>query len=234
MIESPNPKFSCVYINHRSHTEIENMESYLEYCNPCSLAGGVWTIDKDLVDLFYTRFMSIFYEQLSKGVGHSEEGILVYMYDRYPEMFHLNYGDYYSLLTNYHNVIEDYNTIKTFFINKTIQNGRNDLAKVCVKRVLDSVKNGSLELPEEEISFLKSIIPEDNLKICYAILSCDAYRHTRNEWQKKTWLKNIEKDPNSDYYFLFANMGEDRHSVGWGTQDNYESCPHKYREFIIS
>lgn len=232
MIEAPNPKFSCVYIHYHTHNQIENMGSYLEYFNPCGIAAGVWTIEKDIVDLFYTRFMAIFYEQISKGVGHSEEGVLIYMYDRYPEMFHLNYGDYYSLLTNYHNIIKDYHTIKSCFINKAIENGRQDLAKTCVKRIQDSVKNGSLELPKEEIDFLNTINPENNLKICYAILSCNAYKYTRNEWQKKTWLKNIENDPNADYYFLFANMGEDRHCVGWETEDNYESCPHKYRELI--
>jgi hypothetical protein len=158
MLESPNTKFSCLYIHYRPHNLIDNMEKYLEYYNPCSLAAGVWTIEKDIVDLFYTRFMSIFYEQISRGVGHSEESVLVYMYDRYPEMFTLNYGDYYSLLTNYHNVVRDYHSIKNYFILETLRNNRLDLAQNCVKRALVSVENRTLELPKEEIDFLNSII----------------------------------------------------------------------------
>ena len=231
MLETPHPKLACTYIHYRPHTMIDNMESYLEYFNPCGIAAGIWTIEKDLVDLFYTRTMNIFYEQLSKGVGHSEEGVLVYLYDRYPEMFTLNYGDYYSLLSNYHNVIRDYNTVKYCFIEQCILNNKHDLAETCAKKVLRSIQNGSLSLPEEEIHYLKSKI-KNNIKICYVILSCDAYKNTRNQWQKNTWIKNIENDPNSDYYFLYANMGENRHCVGWGTSDDYESCPVKYKEFI--
>jgi hypothetical protein len=157
MLENPHPKLACTYIHYRPHRMIENMESYLEYFNPCSIAAGIWTIEKDLINLFYTRTMSIFYEELSKGVGHSDEGILVYLYDRYPEMFTLTYGDYYSLLTNYHNVIRDYNSIKHYFLLETLRCGRIDLAKECVVQILRSAREGHIILPGNEMEFLFSI-----------------------------------------------------------------------------
>jgi hypothetical protein len=157
MLENPHPKFACTYIHYRPRHMIENMESYLEYFNPCSIAAGIWTIEKKLIDLFYTRFMAIFYEQISRGVGHSEESVLVYMYDRFPEMFTLAYGDYYSLLTNYHNVIRDYNSIKHYFLLETLRCGRMDLAKECATQILRSAREGHITLPGNEMEFLFSI-----------------------------------------------------------------------------
>jgi hypothetical protein len=157
MLETPHPKVSCAYIHYRPSHAVKDMKSYLTHGNPCSLAATVFTIQCEYVDLVYSRAMSIFYEQLANGVGHNEEGVLVYLYDRYPDMFTLYYGDYYSCLTNYHNVRRDYNTIKYCFIQEALHNGKHDLAKMCAKNLLDSVELGTLTLPSEEVQFLRGL-----------------------------------------------------------------------------
>jgi hypothetical protein len=102
--------------------------------------------------------MSIFYEHLSKGVGHSDEAIFTYMYDRFPDMFTLRFGDYYSVLSNYTNIKEDYPAIRNFFINEAIRAGRMDLAKVAAQEVIFSVENNLLEIDSSELSFLRKLI----------------------------------------------------------------------------
>jgi hypothetical protein len=156
-MENPHPKVSCAYIHYRPSYRLQDMKSYLEHGNPCSLAATVFTVQREYVNLLYTRAMSIFYEMLSKGVGHNEEACLVYLYDRYPEMFTLYYGDYYSSICNYHNIILDYNTIRYCFINEALNNNRRDLAKNCAKIVLESVRKNILSLPEEEVRFIENI-----------------------------------------------------------------------------
>jgi hypothetical protein len=94
---------------------------------------------------------------LSKGVGHNEEACLAYLYDRYPEMFTLYYGDYYSSICNYHNIRMDYETIKRCFIEETMNNHNYKIAKECASKVIESIEKGTLSLSEEEIIYLKSI-----------------------------------------------------------------------------
>jgi hypothetical protein len=157
MLENPHPKMSCAYIHYRPSHALRDMKSYLMHGNPCSLAATVFTIQSEYVDLAYIRAMSVFYEQLSKGVGHNEEGVFVYLYDRYPDMFTLYYGDYYSCLTNYHHVHRDYNTIKYCFIQEALNSGKLELAKTCASKLLESVQMGTLILPVEEIQFLSNV-----------------------------------------------------------------------------
>jgi hypothetical protein len=72
------------------------------------------------------------------------------------------------------------------------------------------------------------------MKICYVILSCEKFFPTRNLWQKSTWLKNVNLDPDADYYFLGPKMKKEDKMVGWDTTDDYASCPIKYREFFYN
>lgn len=157
MLEKPNPKICCMYIHYRHTTDLRRMETYLSAGNPCALAATIFSVENSLVNSFYTRGLAIFYEMLSRGVGHNEEAVLIYLYDRFPEMFHLYYGDYYSTASNYHYVCRDYPAIKAFFLRNTIHCGRLDLARACVSNILESVSGGYLNLPNEELAFLATI-----------------------------------------------------------------------------
>jgi hypothetical protein len=126
------------------------METYLKEGGPCGLAGTCFTVESTYMDRFYSIFQSIFNEMLSKGVGHTEEQTLIYFYHRYPEFFTLYYGDYYSCAKNYHEPRDDYHAIRWYFIDRCLQKGRPDLAKVAAEAVLYSAAQSWLPLTEEQ------------------------------------------------------------------------------------
>jgi hypothetical protein len=159
MLENPHPKIGALYIHYRSKEDLNNMEWV---CNQgtCGMAGGVFSVEKHLVRTLYTLAMSIFYEQMNKGVGHADEQIFTYCYNRRPDLFTLYYGDYYSLICNYHTVKKDWYTIKECFIKRTVGSCRRDLAVTAARKVLESVEKGDLRLSADDIQFLNSCVEQ--------------------------------------------------------------------------
>jgi hypothetical protein len=100
---------------------------------------------------------AIFYEKLYKEVGHTDETVMTYCYDRYPEIFSIYWGDYYSIFTNYHHVTNDYNTIKRCFINEAKNKNRNDLAVKAIENILESIQLNKLKLSDDEINSILSV-----------------------------------------------------------------------------
>jgi general stress protein CsbA len=119
IIENPRPKITVLYIHYRSSEELEDMDTMCDM-GICGIAATVFSIEASYVNRFYSTMWSIFYEQLARGIGHTEETIMTYCYERKPELFNLYYGDYYSLVTNYTGVREDFPSIKKYFIIQTI------------------------------------------------------------------------------------------------------------------
>jgi hypothetical protein len=155
---NPKPKITCLYIHYRSSKFLENMVDAVNN-GICGIAGTFFSVEKSYIDKLYTTFQSIFYEMLSKQIGHNEEQVLTYIYDRYPELFTLYYGDYYSVITNYHNPVRDWHTIRWCFIDQAIIYNRLDLAKDASNKVYESVMLGIIkDMPEEDILYLKDII----------------------------------------------------------------------------
>lgn len=107
---------------------------------------------------FYNAMMSIFYEQLWKGVAHSEETVLTCCYNRIPDLFTISYGDYSSVCLNYHRPVESYHVIKHHFIHNAQRAGRHDLATQAALAVMDCVETGDLTIGEDEQSWLHNII----------------------------------------------------------------------------
>jgi len=128
IVKNPRPKVTCAAIHYRSNRELYPMSEYMKWGGPCSLVGTVMTVQREYMCLFYTGMMSIFFEQLREGVGHTEEQVLVYLYNRHPELFTLYFSDYRSCLVNYHRSVEDHWTIRTHFIHNALADGRKDLA----------------------------------------------------------------------------------------------------------
>jgi hypothetical protein len=157
VIHNPRPRIACGAIHYRSSQELYPMSEYMKWGGPCSLAGTLMTIERDYMELFYSNMMSIFCEQLNEGVGHTEEQVLVYLFDRHPEWFDLYFSDYRSCIVNYHSVCEDYASIKHFFIHEALNKNRRDLAEKCAQDILWSVFHGKLKLPFEEIAWLTSL-----------------------------------------------------------------------------
>jgi len=155
ILDNPRPKISFCYIHYRSHEELQDRIVQKNQGGYCGIASGCLTIEADYINKFYTGCISIFYEMLFHGVGHAEEQIFNYFYDRHPELCDIYYGDYYSILTNYHHPVEDYNSIKRFFIEEAIRKGRADLAKECAKSILVAVNKGLLKV--EDITYLQRL-----------------------------------------------------------------------------
>jgi len=158
MLNNPHPKIGILYIHYRDHKELENM---ILFCNlgNCSIATTIFTVQKEYVSLLYTKALSIFYEQLFNRVFHADEQVFIYVYDRHPELMTLYYGDYYSVITNYHNPVRDWHSIKWYFVNSALMCNRLDLAKDASNKVYESVMKGLItDIPDEDILYFKQII----------------------------------------------------------------------------
>jgi hypothetical protein len=127
---NPRPKIACCYIHYRSSNEVYPMKRYLQNGGPCSIAATSFTVASDYVERFYTKSMSVLYEQVTEGVGHNEEQVLVYIHNQHPEWFSLYFGDYYSAVTNYHKTIEDKHTVQHCFIHNAERHGQYELAQL--------------------------------------------------------------------------------------------------------
>jgi hypothetical protein len=120
------PKITCLYIHYRSPEFLKNM-TYAVNTGICGIAGTFFTVEKSYIDKFFTAWQNIFYEFLYNKVGHADEQVFTYVYDRHPELFTLYYGDYYSTICNYHKTIKDHDAVHEFFIKNARNVGRNDL-----------------------------------------------------------------------------------------------------------
>jgi hypothetical protein len=65
------------------------------------------------------------------------------------------------------------------------------------------------------------------MSVCYIIISCDAYKSSRMQWQKQTFLKSVP-----DYYYIAGTSDPGERVMGWNTPDKLEDCPLKYQEFF--
>lgn len=129
IINNPHPKIACAAIHYRNKKELYPMTEYLKWGGLCSLVGGAITVQRDYVTRLYLEAITVLYTQLQQGVGHADEQLLVYIYDRNPEWFTLYYSDYRSCLTNYHKSVHDHWTVRTFFIANALADNRADLAE---------------------------------------------------------------------------------------------------------
>jgi hypothetical protein len=136
MLSKPNPKVSACYIHYRSKAELADLATFFKDGGPCGMAATVFTAEATYIDRFYNAMMEIFNEQLCKMTGHSDEQLMTYCYDRYPDLFTIYNGEYYSILTNYHEPKTDLTAIKYYFIYNTFNSKRFDLTKEAIQRVL--------------------------------------------------------------------------------------------------
>jgi hypothetical protein len=157
IVQFPKSRVSVVYIHYRSRAEIGDMCQFVPG-GPCGIAAGSFTIEASYITRFCNAMLSIFHEQLLKGVAHSEETVLTCCYDRYPELFTLSFGDYKSICLNYHRPVESYHVVKHHFIQNAHRSGRHDLAAQAALAVMDCVENGDLALGNDERTWLRGII----------------------------------------------------------------------------
>lgn len=142
ILAAPRPKIACCYIHYRSPTELYPMESYLANGGQTGIAGGILTVEASYSQRLFTLFNSIFHELLFRGLGHSDEQIITYCYDKRPDLFSIYPGDYYSLATNYHSVREDLDCVRVNFVEPALAAGRQDIARLASTRLLVLVISG--------------------------------------------------------------------------------------------
>ena len=138
ILHNPRKKIGICYIQYQSKKNIYPMSNWLRLGGYCCIGGTAFTVASDTIDKFYTLGMSILYEQVFHGVGHTEEQILIYMYDRHPELFSIYFGDYGSILKNYHATLEDVELVKYCFIGPAENDNRRDLAQMAKSTILSS------------------------------------------------------------------------------------------------
>ena len=154
MLENPQPKVRPCYIHYRSKEELSDMVRFMEQQGPCGIATTAFTVEAEYVDRLYTGMFSIFYEKLYRGVGHTDETVMTFCYDRFPDMFNIYYGDYYSIFSNYWLPKEDIDSIINFFIRNAMNAGRWDLAREAAAKILGAVR----ELREDQLNFIKQVL----------------------------------------------------------------------------
>lgn len=135
MLDNPKPKFSCCYIHYRSKDELYPIKEKNGLAGKCGIAAGAFTIEKEYVVSVYDKLFQILKEHISLGVGHAEEQIIIYCYDKYPELFNLHFGDYYSIITNYHQTHEDLECVKAHFISNALRDGNYGVVELCVNSI---------------------------------------------------------------------------------------------------
>ena len=131
MVENPLEKIRFCYIHYRGDEELKDIKNFYANGGPCGVAATAFTVQREYVSRFYNGIFSVFNETLMQGVGHSDEQCMTYFCWKYPELCNYYYGDYYSILSNYHHPIEDQDSIRYYFIDACRQKGREDLAKKC-------------------------------------------------------------------------------------------------------
>jgi len=157
MLEKPHPKISFCYIHFRGASEMTMISDFAKG-GYCGVGATAFTIESDYVERFYNGCMSIFHEMLLHGLCHHEEQVMAYFYYRHSKLCKIYYGDYYSILSNYHDVKDDYQSIKQYFINEALVKGRRDLARNAAIAVLESAERSLINLPAYEISWLHNML----------------------------------------------------------------------------
>jgi hypothetical protein len=157
MLDNPNSKISFCYIHYRNN-ELYPMNIFLKNGGYCTVGGTSFTVHKDYVNKFYNGCISIFHEILFNGVGHCDEQVLTYFYNKFPELCNIYYGDYYSILENYHEPIKDHYCIINNFIKQAISNNKNDLAQICAKKLITTIKKYNLPINKNDLLYLEKII----------------------------------------------------------------------------
>jgi Bacterial protein of unknown function (HtrL_YibB) len=157
MLDNPHPKVGMCYIHYRNGHEM-TLTSQFAHGGLCSIGGTAFTVEGSYVTRFYNGCMSIFHELLLHRLCHADEQVMAYFYHRYPELCTLYYGDYYSIITNYNAIKEDYPSIRHFFIQEALNKGRADLAGAAAKSVLQSVEKGLLALDAGECAWLRRFV----------------------------------------------------------------------------
>jgi len=135
MLNNPRPRISCGYIRYRSDEELKNHKKVIMDRDNTCIGGTCFSVENIYVEKFHKNIFEILNEQISLGVGYSDQQSMIYSYSRNPDWFNLYFADYYSLVTNYHKTIEDIQCVENNFINVAKSAGRTDLVELALNSI---------------------------------------------------------------------------------------------------
>ena len=163
ILQNPNTGVSVCSIHYHGAKELEDTT---EYCinGKCGLAGTLLTADKIHITKLYPRYMRILYEHVEKSIWYSDEQILTYCYYRHPEIFNIYYGDYSSVLLNYHDINADWESIDQFLIKEAMKVGDFTEAKQIAEKVKMSIDSKKIIVDPPVVQYLNFII---NGSVCF-------------------------------------------------------------------
>ena len=161
MLANPHPKVSFCIIHYRDAEELSSVKTNFNL-GYTGAAGTTFTVETEYMDQFYNGMMSIYHEMLFHKMGHTDEQVLTYFQYRHPELCNIFYGDYYSILMNYHSIRENFWTIKRYVIDEALEKGRHDVARKCIAEVFRSIREGALTIKPSEYKSIETI----NMRFC--------------------------------------------------------------------
>lgn len=143
-------KFSTLYIDFIPENLARNYPKYYEY-GRCGMCSGFFTGDKEHMYEFCNRIEAKFLDVLHCGYGHADEQLFSLVYFDKPDLFHFYYGEYLQMVTNYIHVYENPHTSLNFFIPKSIQENRCDLAYTACEEIMYCYEQGFFTLSASDL-----------------------------------------------------------------------------------
>uniref|UniRef100_A0A6C0DSA1 Uncharacterized protein n=1 Tax=viral metagenome TaxID=1070528 RepID=A0A6C0DSA1_9ZZZZ len=158
MLGSPRSKVTVQMIRYWDRGERENLFESVK-AGTCGLACTVFSVEKTYIARLYTLMLAVFYELLFKGIGHTDEQVMSVAYYRDPEMFNLYYGDYYSVISNYHHIVHDWHSVIYYIIERSSKDGNLIFADRTAKELVESVNGDHTDLSDKDLTLIKSLLP---------------------------------------------------------------------------
>lgn len=136
MLAAPMPRASFCYIHYRGPKFLYPLEKTNAMAAYCGIACTVFTVEAAYVERLYTGTFSILYDHIGKGFGHADEQIVTYLFDKQPELFRIYYGDYSSVLLNYHKSVTDHRYVIEYFAKNAKLAGREYLSLMALDSIV--------------------------------------------------------------------------------------------------
>lgn len=166
------------------------------------LAGGFFTGNAD----YMTKFIQRFDEEANLLLEHNnaplESNIMTLVVFKSPDLFDVYFGDYYSLLTNYHHLTEDIDGIMNRIISHGLNSTERKYGFIACEQLHESWEKYNIHFPPRQMMFLHSYYV-----LAYYIKGADFAREIAKEFVnflKEEILKNSDETP--EYKFMYTSL----------------------------
>lgn len=116
--EKPSFNYIC-YLSPKVTLDVKKMYAKAE--GPCGIAGSFFTGENKQMLRLCDRIDAEFIHTVTEGHGHNDEQLVSSVHARYPQDFHLSYGDYYEQIINYVSIEQNQAAVLHLFIDRALQ-----------------------------------------------------------------------------------------------------------------